>query len=242
MLLEVQKVSKSYRDIGTLLISQIRNEYARTPKGRGSHRMWRRILIHAEFRLRISSSFGKSKSCAYSSMLDIQLIEITNDRLRLRLFSPILIPQWTRLASSPIQPTVIFGKFKINSRAKRPFCKGKYIAGQGVICLRNNPAILFSTRVNKTCFEKKTIIIMLFIRFFRFLLTFFISFCLAILIYIIQNAAKNLLVKLGIKNFSIYKKICRAEMPRGCCREFRQRLSVLDAKLNGLPWFWPAWS
>jgi len=39
MLLEVQKVSKSYRDIGTLLISQIRNEYARTPKGRGSHRM-----------------------------------------------------------------------------------------------------------------------------------------------------------------------------------------------------------
>ena len=34
MLLEVQKVNKAYKDIQGLLINQIRQEYAKTPKGR----------------------------------------------------------------------------------------------------------------------------------------------------------------------------------------------------------------
>ena len=36
MLLEVQKVNKAYRDLQGLLISQIQQEYAKTPKGRAS--------------------------------------------------------------------------------------------------------------------------------------------------------------------------------------------------------------
>lgn len=34
MFLEVQKVNKAYKDIQGLLINQIRQEYAKTPKGR----------------------------------------------------------------------------------------------------------------------------------------------------------------------------------------------------------------
>jgi hypothetical protein len=34
MLLEVQKVNRRFRDIETLLLGQIREEYAKTPKGR----------------------------------------------------------------------------------------------------------------------------------------------------------------------------------------------------------------
>ena len=36
MLLEVLKVNKAYRDLQGLLISQIQQEYAKTPKGRAS--------------------------------------------------------------------------------------------------------------------------------------------------------------------------------------------------------------
>ena len=36
MLLEVQKVNKSYRDPEGLLLTQIRQEYQKTPKGRAS--------------------------------------------------------------------------------------------------------------------------------------------------------------------------------------------------------------
>ena len=34
MLVEVQKLNKAYRDLQGLLISQIQQEYAKTPKGR----------------------------------------------------------------------------------------------------------------------------------------------------------------------------------------------------------------
>ena len=34
MLIEVQKVNRRFRDIETLLLGQIREEYAKTPKGR----------------------------------------------------------------------------------------------------------------------------------------------------------------------------------------------------------------
>ena len=34
MLVEVQKSNKRYRDIETLLLGQIREEYAKTPKGK----------------------------------------------------------------------------------------------------------------------------------------------------------------------------------------------------------------
>jgi hypothetical protein len=36
MLLEVGKVNKAYRDLQALLINQIQQEYAKTPKGRAS--------------------------------------------------------------------------------------------------------------------------------------------------------------------------------------------------------------
>ena len=36
MLVEVQKVNKAYRDLQGLLVSQIQQEYAKTPKGRAS--------------------------------------------------------------------------------------------------------------------------------------------------------------------------------------------------------------
>ena len=36
MLVEVQKVNKSYRDLQGLLINQIQTEYQKTPKGRAS--------------------------------------------------------------------------------------------------------------------------------------------------------------------------------------------------------------
>lgn len=36
MLVEVQKVNRAYRDRQGLLISQIQQEYAKTPKGRAS--------------------------------------------------------------------------------------------------------------------------------------------------------------------------------------------------------------
>ena len=36
MLVEVQKVNRSYRDLQGLLISQIKQEYSKTPKGRAS--------------------------------------------------------------------------------------------------------------------------------------------------------------------------------------------------------------
>jgi len=36
MLVEVQKLNKAYRDLQGLLISQIQQEYAKTPKGRAS--------------------------------------------------------------------------------------------------------------------------------------------------------------------------------------------------------------
>jgi hypothetical protein len=36
MLVEVQKVNKSYRDLQGLLINQIQQEYAKTPKGRAA--------------------------------------------------------------------------------------------------------------------------------------------------------------------------------------------------------------
>ena len=36
MLLEVQKVNKVYRDLQGLLINQIQQEYAKTPKGRAA--------------------------------------------------------------------------------------------------------------------------------------------------------------------------------------------------------------
>jgi hypothetical protein len=36
MLVEVQKVNKAYRDLQGLLINQIQQEYAKTPKGRAS--------------------------------------------------------------------------------------------------------------------------------------------------------------------------------------------------------------
>ena len=36
MLLEVQKVNRAYRDLQGLLISQIQQEYAKTPQGRAS--------------------------------------------------------------------------------------------------------------------------------------------------------------------------------------------------------------
>ena len=36
MLVEVQKVNRAYRDLQGLLISQIQQEYAKTPKGRAS--------------------------------------------------------------------------------------------------------------------------------------------------------------------------------------------------------------
>ena len=36
MLLEVQKVNKAYRDLQGLLINQIQQEYAKTPKGRAA--------------------------------------------------------------------------------------------------------------------------------------------------------------------------------------------------------------
>ena len=36
MLVEVQKVNRAYRDLQGLLVSQIRQEYAKTPKGRTS--------------------------------------------------------------------------------------------------------------------------------------------------------------------------------------------------------------
>ena len=36
MLLEVQKVNRSYRDLQGLLINQIQTEYQKTPKGRAT--------------------------------------------------------------------------------------------------------------------------------------------------------------------------------------------------------------
>jgi len=36
MLVEVQKVNKAYRDLQGLLISQIQQEYSKTPKGRAA--------------------------------------------------------------------------------------------------------------------------------------------------------------------------------------------------------------
>jgi hypothetical protein len=36
MLVEVQKVNRAYRDLRALLINQIQQEYAKTPKGRAS--------------------------------------------------------------------------------------------------------------------------------------------------------------------------------------------------------------
>ena len=36
MLVEVQKVNRAYRDLQGLLISEIQQEYAKTPKGRAS--------------------------------------------------------------------------------------------------------------------------------------------------------------------------------------------------------------
>ena len=36
MLIEVQKVNRAYRDLQGLLINQIQQEYAKTPKGRAS--------------------------------------------------------------------------------------------------------------------------------------------------------------------------------------------------------------
>ncbi len=36
MLVEVQKVNRAYRDLQGLLISQIQQEYAKTPMGRAS--------------------------------------------------------------------------------------------------------------------------------------------------------------------------------------------------------------
>jgi hypothetical protein len=36
MLVEVQKVNRVYRDLQGLLVSQIQQEYAKTPKGRAS--------------------------------------------------------------------------------------------------------------------------------------------------------------------------------------------------------------
>ena len=36
MLVEVQKINRAYRDLQGLLISQIQQEYAKTPKGRSS--------------------------------------------------------------------------------------------------------------------------------------------------------------------------------------------------------------
>jgi hypothetical protein len=36
MLVEVQKVNKSYRDLQGLLINQIQTEYQKTPKGRAA--------------------------------------------------------------------------------------------------------------------------------------------------------------------------------------------------------------
>ena len=36
MLVEVQKVNRAYRDLQGLLISQIQQEYSKTPKGRAS--------------------------------------------------------------------------------------------------------------------------------------------------------------------------------------------------------------
>ena len=36
MLVELQKVNKAYRDLQGLLISQIQQEYAKTPKGKAS--------------------------------------------------------------------------------------------------------------------------------------------------------------------------------------------------------------
>ena len=36
MLVEVQKTNRAYRDLQGLLLNQIRQEYAKTPKGRAS--------------------------------------------------------------------------------------------------------------------------------------------------------------------------------------------------------------
>ncbi len=36
MLVELQKVNRAYRDLQGLLVSQIQQEYAKTPKGRAS--------------------------------------------------------------------------------------------------------------------------------------------------------------------------------------------------------------
>lgn len=36
MLVEVQKVNKAYKDLQVLLVSQIQQEYAKTPKGRAA--------------------------------------------------------------------------------------------------------------------------------------------------------------------------------------------------------------
>jgi hypothetical protein len=36
MLVEVQKVNKAYKDLQSLLLKQIRQEYAKTPKGRAA--------------------------------------------------------------------------------------------------------------------------------------------------------------------------------------------------------------
>ena len=36
MLVEVQKANRAYRDLQVLLVSQIQQEYAKTPKGRTS--------------------------------------------------------------------------------------------------------------------------------------------------------------------------------------------------------------
>jgi hypothetical protein len=36
MLLEVQKVNRAYRDLEGLLVNQIQQEYAKTPKGRAA--------------------------------------------------------------------------------------------------------------------------------------------------------------------------------------------------------------
>ena len=36
MLMEVQKTNRAYRDLQGLLLSQIQQEYAKTPKGRAS--------------------------------------------------------------------------------------------------------------------------------------------------------------------------------------------------------------
>jgi hypothetical protein len=36
MLVEVQKVNRAYRDLQGLLLNQIQQEYAKTPKGRAS--------------------------------------------------------------------------------------------------------------------------------------------------------------------------------------------------------------